>query len=94
MDTEAGVENEFYMDEFEMDHEDNLESKIICNKLLLPGFCSAEPYVPILLGLHSAKHHHLEDNASMIKFDMICFSLPADPISATVNQIFLISVAN
>lgn len=42
IDTETGKESEFYTDEFKTDYEDNLESKVTCNKLLL-------------LGLHSAK---------------------------------------
>ena len=42
MDIEAVAESEFYADEFEIDYEDNLESKVTCNKSLLPGLCSAE----------------------------------------------------
>ena len=42
IDTEIGAESEFYMDKFEMDHEDNFVSKITCNKSLLSGPYLAE----------------------------------------------------
>ncbi len=42
IDTEAGAESEFYANEFEMDYEDNLESKVTRNKSLLPGLHSAK----------------------------------------------------
>lgn len=42
MDTEVNVKSGFYTDEFEIDHENNLESKVTYNKLLLPGLCLVE----------------------------------------------------
>ena len=42
MDTKAGTESEFYVDKFEIDHKDNFESKITCNKSLLVDPYSAE----------------------------------------------------
>ena len=93
MDTEAGVESEFYADEFETDDEDNLESEVT-RKSLLPGPRSAKQHVPVLPGPRPAEHHVSEDTASMIEFDMMRSSPPADPASATVDQGFLTSAAN
>ncbi len=94
MDIEAGAESEFYADEFETDHEDNLESEVTRNKSLLPGSCSAKQHVLVLPCPRPAEHHVLEDTSSMIEFVMMCSSLPADPASTNVDQGFLISVAN
>ncbi len=94
MDIEAVTGSEFYADEIETDHEDNLESKITCNKSLLPDPCSAKQHILVLSDLCPAEHHVPKDNTSMIEFDMMRSSLPANPASATVDQRFLISTAN
>lgn len=72
MDTEVGVESEFYSDEFEIDYDNNLEIKIAGNKSLLPGLCSAEHNIP-------------EDTVSMIEFNMIHSSPLIKPVSATID---------
>ena len=94
IDIEAGTESEFYVDEFETDYKDNFESKVICNKLLLPGLCSTEQYVLVLPSPYSAKHYVPEDIASMIKFDMMHSSLLANSASTIIDQEFLTSAAN
>ncbi len=94
MDTEAGVESEFYVDEFETDHKDNFESKVTRNKSLIPGRCSAEQHVPILLGPRLAEHHVPKNTASIIELNMIHSSLPANSVSATIEQRFLTSMVN
>ena len=78
---EAGVESEFYKDEFETNHRKNFKFEVPGNKWLLSGFCSF-------------KHNFLEDNASIMKFNMMYSSLLAEPGSATVDQEFLTSAAN
>lgn len=40
MNFEAGIECEYYIDEFETDYEDNIEFEVAGNQSLLPGFCS------------------------------------------------------
>ncbi len=94
IDTEAGAENEFYADEFETHHEDNLESEVTHNKSLLPGPRSAEQHVPMLPGPCPAEYHVPEDIASMIEFDIMRSSPPANPVSATIDQGFLSSAVN
>ncbi len=94
MDIKAGAESEFYADEFKTDHEDNLKSKVTCNKSLLPGLCSAEHHVSVLPSPRPAEHHIPEDTVSMIEFDMMRSSPLVNPTSATVDQGFLTSAAN
>lgn len=96
MDTEAGVEttiNDYrdnesetethYGDEVETDYGDSedIDLEITRNNTSLPGPRSAENPVP-------------EDTASMIEFDMMRSSPPADPAAATIDQGFLTSAAN
>ncbi len=85
IDIEVGAESDFYTNEFETDHKNNLESKFTHNKSLLPGSCLAEQHIPVIPGCHSAEHHVLEDIASIIKFDMIYSGPSADPTSATID---------
>ena len=85
MNTEASVESEFYMEEFETDNEDNLESKVTRNKSLLPGLKSTKKHVLVFPGPRPAEYHISEDTVSMIKFDMMHFSPLANPTSATID---------
>lgn len=85
IDTETGSESQFYVDEFKTDHEKNLESKVTCNKLLLPSPWSAKQCVLVLPSPCSAEYYVLEDMASIMEFDIMHSSLPFDPISATVD---------
>ncbi len=85
IDTETGTESEFYADEFETDYEDNLDSKVTCNKSLLLGPRSAKQHDPVLPDSNPAKHHVPEDTTRMIEFDMIRSRSPANLISAIVN---------
>lgn len=66
-----------------MDYEDleDLDLAITSNNTLLPGPRSAKDPVP-------------EDTASMVEFDMMRSSPPADPATVTIDQEFLTSVAN
>lgn len=81
IDTEAIIENRFYRNKFETNHENNPEFEVAGNKLLLPGFCLAKYYIP-------------EDIVSMIEFNTMCYSLSAKPVSTIADQKFLTSVAN
>lgn len=81
IDTEAGVKSKFYGNEFEINYKDNLESEIVCNKLLLLGFRSSE-------------YHVLEDIANMVEFDIMHFSPLANLAFATIDQRFLASAVN
>lgn len=89
MDIEASTKSEFYVDEFETDHKDNLESEITCNKSLLSGSCSAEQHILVLSDLCLAKHHVLKDIISIIEVDMMRSSPLGDSTSVTVDQKFL-----
>lgn len=85
IDIEAGIKSKFYADEFKTDYKDNLKSKVTCNKLLLSGFCSAEPHIPILPGPDQAKHYIPENITSTIKFDMMRSSLLANLTSTMID---------
>lgn len=70
-------------DEVEIDYADfediNLETT--SNNTLLPGLYSAKNLVP-------------EEITSMVEFDMMQSSSPANPATTTIDQEFLRSVAN
>lgn len=67
IDIKAGTESDFYTNEFETDHKDNFESKIIWNKSLLLIFRLAVQHILILPEPLLAKHHDPEDTTSMIE---------------------------
>ena len=81
IDTKANIESEFYGNEFEINNKNNLESEVIYNKLLLPDF-------------YSTKHHFWEDIANILEFNIMCFNLPANPVSTIINQRFLANATN
>lgn len=96
MDTTAGVEKtvsdygdiesetkSHYGDEVETDYGDfeDIDLKITRNNTLLPGPRLAETSVS-------------EDTASIVEFDMMRSSPPADIATATMEQGFLVSAAN
>lgn len=96
MDTTAGVEKtvsdygdtkskteSHYGDEVQIDYGDfeDIDLKITRNNTLLPGPRLAETSV-------------LEDTASMVEFDMMRSSPPADTATATMKQGFLASATN
>ena len=54
-------------------YKNNFKSKITCNKSVLLGPCLN-------------KYYFLENIASMLEFDMMCFSSLGNPAFAIVNQ--------
>ena len=81
IDIEAGIESEFYDDEFEKDYENNIKFEFVGNKSLLPGPRSADHHVP-------------KDTAGIIECNMIRSSPLAKSASAIINQGFLTSAVN
>ena len=96
MDTTAGVEKtvsnhedtegeteSHYRDEVETDYGDfeDIDLEITCNNTLLPGPRLAETSIS-------------EETASMVEFDMMRSSPPADTATATIEQGFLGSTEN
>lgn len=94
MDIETGVKSTFYMNEFETDYKENLESKITFNKLLLPSFYLVEQYISMLSGSYLTEHHISEDTTNILEYYMMCSSSLANPASATINKEFLTSTVN
>ena len=85
IDTEASAKSKFSANKFKTDFKDNFESKVTCNKSLLPRFCSTEQHVLVLSCLCPAKHYVPEDTTNMIKFDIMHSSPLAKLISTTVD---------
>lgn len=76
--SETGVEGETNTEhEIEINYGDleDIDLETTSNNTLLPGLCSAEDLVS-------------EETTSMLEFDMIQSSPPADPIAATIDQGF------
>lgn len=63
------------------DNKDNLNFEVASNNTLLPG-------------PRSAKNPVQEDTASMVEFDMMLSSPPANPAASTIDQGFLTSAVN
>ena len=72
MDIKFGIESEFYKIEFEIKYENSFKLEIILNKLLLSSF-------------YLTNHLVLGNTISIIKFNIIFFSLLTNLITTIID---------